>query len=147
MKPTSYKYMPSYGQAQQQVEAVQSNTAQAVKTVAPAQVEAQFYQQGLNRSIELGYLGLQKEQFEKGLAEQQRQFDVGMGEQQRQFGISLDLTRDQLKYQRRQDNRAEILAMANIGVSIGFGYLQYKQQRRQMEMWKLAKAKGLGYYV
>jgi hypothetical protein len=141
MKPTSYKNTPLYGQAQAELDAKQSNSPQAVKTIAPQYLEAQFYQDSLNRSLQLGYMGLQKDMFNENLAENKRQFDTGMAEGKRQFGVNLQFARDQFKYARRQDNRAELLAMANVGVGLGMGYLQYKQARKQLQWQKVMMAK------
>lgn len=140
MKPTSYKNLPAYGQAQAQAQAVQAQTPNAVKTIMPAQIESEFYKMGLDRSIKLGYLGLQKDMFDQNLAENKRQFDVGLGESKREFQLNRQFLSDQFKYQRRQNNMAEILGMVNVGINIGFGYQQYKQNQRQIGLYKQISA-------
>ena len=105
-----------------------------MKQKAPVDIEASFYSQGMQHSLQLGYMGLQKDMFEQGIAEKKRQFDVSTGEGKRQFQANLDFSRDQFKHQRRQNNRAEILGMVNVGMGIGYGYLQYKHNRQQITM-------------
>jgi hypothetical protein len=137
MKPVDYSKTSRYGEAMAMDRAIRSNTSDPMKERPPAEIEAQFYDEGMNRSLQLGYMGLQKEQFEAGMAENKRQFDVSTAEKGRQFKMNLDFTRDQMKYQRRQDNRAELVGMMNVGLGIGFGFLQYKQNRKQIEMNKI----------
>jgi hypothetical protein len=132
MKPLDYSKTSRYGQAMEMHRA--QNIESPLKNRAPVEVEAEFYEQGMNQALQLGYMGLQKEQFEAGLAENKRQFDLSTSERGRQFDLNMNFTRDQMKYQRRQDNRAELIGMMNVGVGIGFGFLQYKQNRKQIKL-------------
>lgn len=137
MKPVDYSKTSRYGETMAMGRAIRSNTSDPMKNRSPVEAEAMFYEQGMNQALQLGYMGLQKEQFEAGLAENKRQFNIGTKESGRQFDMNMSFTRDQMKYQRRQDNRAELVGMMNVGVGIGFGFLQYKQNRKQIEMHKL----------
>lgn len=138
MKPVDYSKTQIHGDAMAQHRAVSAmEGGSPLKKRGPVELEAQFYNMGMDRALKLGELGLQKEMFEKNLAEDKRQFDIRTGENQRQFGINLDFARDKQKYIRRQNNKAELLGMVNIGIGLGFGYLEYKANRRQIEMNKM----------
>lgn len=137
MKPTSYKNTARYGQDMQNYENQAASANMAVPQAGAAQVEAMHYRAGMEQALKLGHLGLQKDMFDKSLAEGKRQFDIGMGMQKEQFGSQMRFAWDQMKYQRRQNNRAEILGMANVGISIAFGFQQFKQQQKQIEMIKM----------
>lgn len=140
MRPVDYSKTARYGKTMAMDRAIKSNTSNPMQNREPQEVEALFYQQGVDNALKLGHLGLQKEMFEGNLAENKRQFDVSTKEGTRQFNANRDFSRDQFKYQRRQDNRAEIIAMMNVGTGIGFGYLQYKQNRKQITMNKMMMA-------
>ena len=135
MKPIDYSKTERYGRAMAEGRA--RDTYSPMQKKAPVDIEAAFYSQGMQHSLQLGYMGLQKDQFEQGLAESKRQFDVSTTEGKRQFQANLDFSRDQFKHQRRQGNRAEILGMVNVGMGIGYGYLQYKHNRKQITMNKM----------
>jgi hypothetical protein len=135
MKPTSYRTTPQYTQDVAAVNARFASGPRAVNT-GPEDVEAAYYQQGISRAAQLGYLGLQKDEFETNLGENKRQFDVSMEEGKREFSASMGLATDRFKYMRRQNNRAELLGMVNVGLGIGMGFQQYKQNKRLLEMMK-----------
>lgn len=139
MKNLSYRNTAPYGQALARGRAIQAAGPKAVDTSATG-IEAAFYRDQMENKIRLGYLSLQKDMFDQGMEEKERQFDIGLSEQKRQFGSQLHFAGDVFKYARRQNNRAELLGMANIGISIGMGYLQYKQARRQIEIQKQIEA-------
>lgn len=151
MRPIDYTKTSRYGKTMAAERAATASGMSPLKNRGPVEAEAAFYAQGIEHSLRLGELGLQKEMFDKGLAENKRQFDVGITEGKRQFDMNMDMSRDRFKHIRRQNNRAELLGMANIGISLGLGYLQYKQNRRAIDMNKIlhgyleaAKAKMQG---
>lgn len=135
MKPVDYSKTSRYGDVMAAYRV--QNIHSPLKNKAPVEMEAAFYEHGMNQALQLGYMGLQKEQFEAGMAEDKRQFDVSMSSRKKEFRANINMARDQMKYQRRQDNRAEIVGMVNVGIGIGFGYLQYKQNRQQILMNKM----------
>lgn len=139
MKPTSYKNTPRYTQAMAAANARFASGPRAVN-MGPSEVEAAFYQENIQRAAMLGHLGLQKDMFEAEFEEKGRQFDVSIGEKKRQFSASMGFMGDRFKYMRRQNNRAELLGMMNVGIGIGQGFQQYKHNKKMMDLYKLKTA-------
>lgn len=140
MKPVDYTKTSRYGETMAAGRAAKVMSGSPLRNRGPVELETAFYQEGMNHALRLGELGLQRDMFEGKLAEDKRQFNAGMTEKKRQFSMNMDLSQDRFKYMRRQNQKAEILGMVNIGIGLGMGYLQYKANRRQLEMNKMMLA-------
>lgn len=136
--PQRYKKSPMYGRAKQREAAQRAGGNYAVAQSGYTQVDQAYDVADMQRKIQLKSMGMQKEQFDKSLKESQRQFDSSMDERKRQFGIQLGAAHEKLKYQRKQNRKAEFLGLFNIALGIGSGLIDHINKSkllRQQQMY------------